>query len=246
MCHKRVRGFSALLGFVLLLLGSSVSGADEVSSFHDAIERVNQPYKSALFYLRTGNAGVAGLELDTARSAWKSAVENYGKTPPKPLAKDAHWAKTVQDVSEALEAGVKLAAEGQSKPARAALLPIRKHLHQMRQRNGLRVMADCVYDLNAFMDVLFHWRRNPADFNDPGVQTKAKAASHSYINQLKLCRAEAPEELEANPDFRSVMDGAAKSAASLLKPIEAKQPDSFINVLRELKSFDVIIFVRWG
>ncbi|MCP5083030.1 MAG: hypothetical protein GY948_15195 [Alphaproteobacteria bacterium] len=229
-----------------MLFSSLVSNADEVSSFHDAIERVNQPYKSALFYLRTGNAGVAGLELSSAGTAWKSVVEQFGKTPPKPLADDASWPQTIQKVSKAFENGVKLAAEGQSKPARAALLPIREHLHRMRQRNGLRVMADCVYDLNAYMDVLFYWRRNPADFTDAGIQRKAKAASHSYINQLKLCRSEASEELEANPDFKSVMDGAAKSAASLLKPIQAKRSDTFINVLRELKSFDVIIFVRWG
>lgn len=246
MCHKRVRNFSAFFGFVLVLFSSIACSADDVSSFHAAIERVNQPYKSALFYLRTGNAGVAGLELATAQAAWKSAVEKYGKTPPKPLADDASWPQTVRDVSNAFEGGAKLAAEGESKQARTVLLPVREHLHQMRKRNGLRVMADCVYDLNAAMAVLFHWRRNPADFTDPAVQRKAKAASHHYINQLKLCRSEASDELEANSDFRSVMDGAARSAASLLKPIEAKRPDAFINVLRELKSFDVIIFVRWG
>ncbi len=246
MCHKRVRSFSAFLGFVMLLWSSIASNADEIASFHAAIERVNQPYKSALFYLRTGNAGVAGLELSSAQSAWKSVVEKYGKTPPKPLTDDANWPKTLQSVSKAFDAGEKLAAEGQTKEARTALLPIREHLHQMRQRNGLRVMADCVYDLNAFMDVLYHWRRNPADFNDPAVQKKATTASNQYIDQLKLCRSEASAELEANPDFKSVMDGAAKSAASLLKPIDAKQPNAFINVLRELKSFDVIIFVRWG
>ncbi len=246
MCHKRVRSFSAFLGFVMVLCSSIVSNADEIVSFHAAIERVNQPYKSALFYLGTGNAGVAGLELSSAQSAWQSVVEKYGKTPPKPLASDATWPKTVQDVSEALQAGVMLAAEGKSKPARTALQPIRKLLHEMRKRNGLRVMADCVIDLNGYMDVLFYWRRNPADFNDTAVREKATAASNNYIDQLKLCRSEAPEELEANPDFKSVMDGAAKSAASLLKPIEAMRSDTIINVLRELKSFDVIIFVRWG
>ncbi|NNF78024.1 MAG: hypothetical protein HKN05_08350 [Rhizobiales bacterium] len=241
-----MRNFIAFFGFMLVLFSSTVSNADEISSFHDAIEKVNQPYKSALFYLRTDNAGVAGLELSLAEAAWKGVVQQYGKKPPKPLADDASWPQTVQEVSKAIDSGVKLAAKGESKPARTALLPVREHLYQMRKRNGLRVMADCVYDLNAAMDVLFYWRRNLADFTDPSVQRKAKAASHHYINQLKLCRSEAPEKLEADPDFKSVMDGAAKSAASLLKPIEEKRPDSFINVLRELKSFDVIIFVRWG
>ena len=229
-----------------MLSSSTLARAGDLAAFHDAIDRVNQPYKSALFYLRTGNAGVAGLELFSAGAAWKTVVDQYAKSPPEALAGDAEWVKTVEDVSAAFQTGVKLAEDGQSKAAREALLPIRAHLHQMRQRNGLRVMADCVFDLNGYMDVLFHWRRNRADFSDPAVQDKAKAASHKYINQLKLCRSEAPGRMQEDTDFQSVMDGAARSADSLLRPIEQKNPDAFINVLRELKSFDVIIFVRWG
>ena len=246
MCHKHVRIFSAFFSIVLMLSFSALARAGEMAAFHDAIDKVNQPYKSALFYLRTGNAGVAGLELFSAGTAWQKVVDQYAKSPPKALAADADWIKTVEDVSAAFQTGRKLAEDGQSKAAREALLPIRTHLHQMRQRNGLRVMADCVFDLNGYMDVLFHWRRNRADFNDPTVQEKAKAASHKYIEQLKLCRSEAPAKTQEDADFQSVMDGAAKSANSLLQPIEQKSPDAFINVLRELKSFDVIIFVRWG
>lgn len=246
MCHKHVRSFSVFLVIVLMLgLGTSARAGD-VAPFHDAIDKVNQPYKSALFYLKTGNAGVAGLELFSAGSAWKSVVDSYAKSPPDALSGDADWMNTVEAVSAALQTGTKLAEEGQSEAARKALLPIRELLHRMRQRNGLRVMADCVFDLNAYMDVLFHWRRNRADFSDPAVQDKAKAASLKYIEQLKLCRSEAPEKMQENADFQSVMDGAARSANSLLRPIEQKNPDAFINVLRELKSFDVIIFVRWG
>ncbi|MEM1198204.1 MAG: hypothetical protein AAGI06_02740 [Pseudomonadota bacterium] len=230
----------------MMMVPSVATHADEVATFNAAIEKVNQPYKSALFYLRTGNAGVAGLELATASGAWNTVVERYAKTPPAPLTQDAAWPETIQDISNAFETGQKLAESGKSKPARGALLPIRGLLHQMRKRNGLRVLADCVFDLNGYMDVLYHWRHNPADFTVAEVRTKATEVSNKYIEQLKLCRSEAPESVKQNADFQSVMDGAAKSAGTLLRPIERQEPDAFINVLRELKSFDVIIFVRWG
>ncbi len=246
MCHKRVRKFSLIWSLLLVMLHSVTAHADDVAAFNEAIEKVNQPYKSALFYLRTGNAGVAGLELATALAAWGAVVERYAKTPPAPLKQDAAWPETVQDISNAFETGQKLAESGESKPAREALLPIRGLLHKMRKRNGLRVLADCVFDLNGHMDVLYHWRHNRADFSDGEVRAKATEASKKYIDQLKLCRSEAPEAVKENADFQSVMDGAARSADTLLRPIERQEPDAFINVLRELKSFDVIIFVRWG
>ncbi len=246
MCHKRVRKFSLICSLFVLLFHSAAGHADDVSAFNAAIEKVNQPYKSALFYLRTGNAGVAGLELTTATTAWNAVVERYAKTPPAPLTEDAAWPDTVQDITVAFETGQTLAEKGDAKPARKALLPIRGLLHRMRKRNGLRVLADCVFDLNGHMDVLYHWRHNRADFSDPDVRAKATKASNAYIDQLKLCRSEAPDAIKQNADFQSVMDGAAKSAGTLLRPIERQEPDAFINVLRELKSFDVIIFVRWG
>ncbi len=246
MCHKHVKNLIALLGLILVIGSSTIVRAADISAFHAAIQKVHQPYKSALFYLRTGNAGVAGLELSTANAAWRAVIDQYANTPPDPITGDSGWAKTVEQVSAALDSGLKLAGEGNSKAARSALLPIREHLYSFRKRNGLRVMADCVYDLNAFMDTLYVWRRTPANLADASVQAEAKAASLNYINQLKLCRSEAPEALQKDADFKSVMDGAAKSADSLLKPIAEKKPDALINVLRELKSFDVIIFVRWG
>lgn len=246
MCHKRVRSIRAFLGLILIFGLTNLAHGADISAFHAAVEKVHQPYKSALFYLRTGNAGIAGLELSSANAAWSNVTDQFAKSPPAPLDSDAGWSKTIEQVSSALEAGTKLAEAGDSKAARTALLPIREHLYKLRKRNGLRVLADCVYDLNGFMDVLYVWRRKPANLADPAVQAKAKSASVDYINQLNLCRSEAPKKLQEDPDFQSVMDGAAKSASSLLKPIAEKEPDTLINVLRELKSFDVIIFVRWG
>ncbi|MEM8690123.1 MAG: hypothetical protein AAGF81_22560 [Pseudomonadota bacterium] len=242
----RVRAFGLICSLLLLLIHSAAGRADDVAAFHAAIEKVNQPYKSALFYLRTGNAGVAGLELATATAAWDVVVERYAKTPPAPLTQDPVWPDTLHDITAAFETGQKLAESGESKSARKALLPIRNLLHQMRKRNGLRVLADCVFDLNGHMDVLYHWRHNRADFSDAQVRAKAAEASSNYIDQLKLCRSEAPQAVKTDADFQSVMDGAARSAGTLLRPIERQDPDAFINVLRELKSFDVIIFVRWG
>ena len=98
MCHKHVRSFSVFLAVLLALGFSTQTRAGDLDAFHAAIDRVNQPYKSALFYLRTGNAGVAGLELFSAGAAWKSVVDRYAKSPPDALSGDADWMNTVKAV----------------------------------------------------------------------------------------------------------------------------------------------------
>ncbi len=231
----------------LFALGSQDKAyAGQLSEFNSQIERVNQPYKSALFYLRTGNAGVASLELGGAVQRWGEVVERYGSTPPDPFGDDPNWPATIAAISKAFDESTKHASAGNSEAARLALLQVREHLHALRRRNGIRVLADCIYDLNAQMDVLYHYRHNPPDLTKLPVRNVTKSASAIYAHLLEGCRVQAPEELQGNDDFRSIFGGAAASAGRLFGPIDAQDQTGFVNVLRELKSFDVIIFLRWG
>ncbi len=237
---------SFVLALVLLLTGAGIANAGQLADFNARVERVNQPYKSVLFYLRTGNVGVASLELAQAAQSWEALVEHYGDAPPDPFGDDPGWVKTAEDISAAFENGSKHTTEGNSKAALAALSPVREHLHRLRRRNGVRLLADCIYDLNAQMEVLFHYRHNPPDLTKLSVQNATKTASAVYGHILATCRAMASEDLQQDEDFKSIFDGTTASAARLFGPIDAQDQTGLINALRELKSFDVIIFLRWG
>ncbi len=231
---------------MFVLAGVTNATAGQLAEFNARIEQVNQPYKSALFYLRTGNAGVASLELAQAAQNWKALAEHYGDTPPDPFGDDPAWTETAGAIAAAFEKGAGLATEGDSKAAQAALSPVRDHLHKLRRRNGVRVLADCIYDLNAQMEVLYHYRHNPPDLKKLPERNAAKTASAIYAHILEGCRAMASKELRKDENFNSIFGSATASAAKLFDPIDAQDQTGFVNLLRELKSFDVIIFLRWG
>ena len=235
-----------VLALVFVLTGGGNATAGQLAEFNARIEQVNQPYKSALFYLQTGNAGIASLELAGAAQNWQALTGHYGDTPPDPFGDDPGWAATIEAISAALETGAKLASEADSEAARAALLPVRDHLHQLRRRNGVRLLADCIYDLNAQMEVLYHYRHNPPDLAALPERNAAKTASAVYSHILEGCRAMASKELREDENFKSIFGSATASAAGLFDPIDAQDQTGFVNLLRELKSFDVIIFLRWG
>ena len=236
----------AVLALLFALIGAQAGYAGPLAEFNAKVAKVNQPYKSALSYLRTGNPGVASLELKGAMRNWQAIVTQYGDTPPDPYADDAGWITTLTDISAALEKGTKLVSQGDSKAGRFALLPVRDHLHMLRQRNGIYLLEDCIHELNAQMEVLYHYRHSPPDLTELAVRNTVKTASTVYAHILDNCRARASRPLLEDVNFKSIMDGAAASAANLFRPIDDQNQTGMINVLRELKSFDVIIFLRWG
>ncbi len=234
----------ALVTFLFSIAGNVK--ADKLHEFNAQVELANQPYKSSLFYLRTGNAGVASLELMSAIENWEKVVTQFKSEPPEEFKTDAAWGQTLEEISSSFRQASMLISEGKAKEARQTLLPIRDTLHELRKRNGVSVLADCIYEMNDHMSVLFEYRHNAPNFNDPMVRNSVEKESQNYIDALKRCHEQASPTLHKNEDFKSIFSSTIKSAGTLIKPIHEKNAAAFINVLRELKSFDVIIALRWG
>ncbi|MGI9400758.1 MAG: hypothetical protein ACR2O0_05850 [Rhizobiaceae bacterium] len=240
-----MRSILLTLAALLFLCGSQLR-ADGLLEFNEQVELANRPYISSLFYLRTGNAGLASLELSRAIANWEKVVTGYKTNPPEQFQNDAAWGDTIDQVLSVLNEGANLTTDGDAKAARKILLPIRKTLHELRKRNGATVLADCIFDLNDHMSVLYHYRHNAPDFSDPTVRNTVKTVSENYRNTLNRCREQADPALQNDADFRSIFDSTTRSANNLFKLIEDKNTPAFINVLREIMSFDVMIALRWG
>ena len=60
------------------------------------------------------------------------------------------------------------------------------------------------------------------------------------------CRALAPESYVKDADFKRLYDGADASISSMPRAIERKDALGVVNILRELRSFDRIIFFKLG
>lgn len=231
---------------LFLLIRPMPAAATGLADFNAAVAHASEGYRSGLFYLHTGNPGLAAIELDGAAGAWHDLEAKFAGDPPSAFAHDPKFASTLHAVGAALDRGTKQADAGDAKAAQATLKPIRDELFELRRRNGVDVYADCVTELNRQMDRLFVYRHAPPDLADPAAVGKLKAAGAAYAAILQRCRRMAPARYTKADEFQRLYDGTAHSVSTLGPAADAGNPRTVINVLRELRSFDTMIFLRWG
>ncbi len=236
---------SGLIGLSLCFLPTTLSAGD-LGDFQRQVADAYAPYRSAMFYLRTGNPGVAALELDTAQERWRGLMQRFGATPPDAFSEDPAYTESLAAIGRAFETGGAALAETDSEAAGKALDPIRGELAALRARNGLRSYSDCIDEMNAAMDRLWTFRHEPPDFDDPAELNRAREASAVTHYLYRRCREEAPAELQATPEFQRLFEGSLISLPLLFEALDQKNEGLLINLLRELRSFDRMIWLQFG
>lgn len=243
---RRFLPFLFVIGWGIFLIGVAPARAAEPADFEAAVDGAYRSYRTALFYAHTGNTDLAAIELRQAQDTWSDIQGKYLATPPAAYAKDPHWGDDLEAVAQKLADTVALLDAGKGKEAEAAGRSIADTLSNLRKRNGRAGYSDCVLDLTRQMDVLFRWRHQPPVLTDQAQANKIMAQALGYRAQLLRCRALAPKEYAGTPDFARIYDGANKSVSSLPPAIERKDPHAVVNILRELISFDRILFFKLG
>lgn len=238
------RLFAAALLIMLAMLPPA--RAAEVEAFNAAVAEAAQGYRAGLFYLRTGNAGLAAIELGAAASAWEGVESTFTADPPAAFAGDGQFAATLQAIGDALDDGLAKANAGDAEAAQKTVSRVRDMLFELRRRNSVDVYADCVTELNRQMDVLYVYRRTPPDLADAAQVAALKSDGEKYAATLARCREMAPAPYKAEDEFQRLYDGTAHSVSTLAPAAETGDARTVINVLRELHSFDRMIFLRWG
>lgn len=235
-----------LLAALCIATALSSAGASQLKVFHSDVATAFTHYRGALFYLRTGNDATAALELDLFGQKWNELAEKWRNAPPDAFADDPEWQQSIASVTASLKAGLKVLDTSTPKAAREALLPVRQILYQLRRRNGIFVFSDCVEEMHGKMSEIWQYRRNPPDFADLAQvnSLKAKIAVYGYL--LGKCHAIAPPAYTKNVEFNGLFDGARNSLGTLLDATDMGQRQRFINILRELRPFDRLIFLRFG
>ncbi|MCW5772837.1 MAG: hypothetical protein KIT16_14430 [Rhodospirillaceae bacterium] len=214
-------------------------------AFYDAVAGAYAPYREAVHYLETGNAGLAALALDRADAEWRKVRARFADDPPKPYAGDLKWKATLAAIGDALEAGLKAADAGDDKVALATLAAVRRDLAELRLRSGQRVYSDCIDAMNAAMDRLWAFRAHPPDRTQPGSLPAFKAAVASTQRWYRRCRDEAPPALAASDEFKRLFAGAL-AGLDRLDAAASGPADRIVSILRELRSYDKLIWLRFG
>ncbi len=236
----------ALLFAFVMALPAAPLAADSLSDFNAKVSAAYGGYRAAMTYLRTGNPGLASLELGAAVDAWQAVEATYTSDPPAAFTKDGSFAETLSNVGTALNRGLDNAASGDIRAAQKAISPIRDMLYTLRQRNGVRVYADCITDMNTVMDRLYVFRRPAPELGNADIRDAIAADAHAYQKLISTCRAMAPNAIQNDVEFVRLFDGAADSVGSLMPALENRDSVAVVNVLRELRSFDRILFFRFG
>tara|TARA_R110002072_G_scaffold70982_2_gene170722 strand:- start:950 stop:1741 length:792 start_codon:yes stop_codon:yes gene_type:complete len=232
--------------FCLLLAAPRPAPAADAGDFDSLVDAAQDGYRAALFYARTGNPALAGIELRQAQAVWDEILAKYGTTPPKAYAKDGNFAADLKAITGRIARGADLLDAEKGKDARQELEPVRDLIYGLRDRAGRKGYPECVTDLNRHMAMLFKWRHARPDFAIPGTAENVMQAAVKYRDILRACRAMAPAEKQKAADFNRIYDGADASISSMPAAVDRKDPLGVVNILRELMSFDRILYFKLG
>ena len=175
------------------------------------------------------------LEIEGLREAWAKV-----STLPRPVAfpDEERYTATMLDIAARLIGATLVLNLGRTDVARETLDAIRKSLSDLRRRNGVTVLADCILDANVSMDALFAHDKNP-DWDS------VAAGTESYHATLHRCEGMAGR-IRDQAEFRRVIDGAFASLAQVPKAVETRDRDLLHRLLIELRSFDHLLAFRYG
>ncbi len=220
--------------------------AGELGDFHRQVAEAYAPYRSAMFYLHAGNVDVAYFELQTAAARWRDVVERFAPSVPDAFAEDDRFVDSLNRVQATLEAGAAALDRDDLDGAVASLASIRTDLSTLRQRNGVRIFSDCVDEMNAAMDRLWAFRDQDLDRDqvDQVNAIKREAAIAEFL--YRRCYRDAPERLKESDEFKRLFDGSLASLPLIFEALDRGNGELFVNLLRELRSFDQMIWLQFG
>lgn len=236
-----------LWALILLMPAAEASAApSRLAAFNRAVAEAYEPYRGAVSYLRTGNLDLAALEIEAASERWKAVMDAFAATPPDAFAEDGEWAATLGDVASRLDAALEAVDKGDKDAALTAAGPVRAILGGLRRRNHVVVFSDRVDEITAAMDRLWAFRKSPPDFDAPEDLRKVREETAVLGYLVERCAEEAPAELLAREDFRRLLEGTEEAVERMWRAIEGKDERLLINTLRELRSYDRMLFLRFG
>lgn len=237
---------AAALALIFLTALAPSARADEQPGFLAVQADAYAHYREAAFYARTGNTTVAALALDEFIVKWSALVAKFADKPPAEYAADARWNDTLREVLARAETGLDALDEDDPDAAKDAIGPIRAILGDLRRRNGVVTYSGHVDALGAAMDVLARYRKEVKDLGDAATVAMVREQAAIVAALFEKCRSEAAPEVAVDPEFKRLVDGADESMGKLRKSLETGDILLFRIGIGELRSYERIMFLRFG
>jgi hypothetical protein len=241
-----LKSLTATLALIFLTVLAPSGRAGDEPGFVVVQADAYAHYREAAFYARTGNAAVAGLALDEFIVKWTALVEAYADSPPADYAGDADWKNTLHDVLTRAETGLDALDADDPDAAKDAIGPIRGILGDLRRRNNVITYSDHVNALSAAMNLLSRYRKEVKDLGDAKAVAMVREQAAIVEALFEKCRDQAAREVATDPEFKRLVDGAAESMGKLLKSLETGDILLYRIGIGELRSYERIMFLRFG
>jgi hypothetical protein len=239
-------GFAAaMVALLTALLAPTALFADD-PDFQSAYDGAYEHYREASFHGRTGNTPVAALALDEFIVKWSALEARFADSPPAEYAGDANWKTTLGKILARAETGLNALDADDPEAAREAINPIRGILGDLRRRNNVVTFSDHVDALSAAMDVLARYRREVKDLGDAEMVAMAREQAAIVAALFEECRSEAASDVVDDPEFKRLVDGAAESMEKLRESLETGDILLYRIGIGELRSYERIMFLRFG
>lgn len=229
-----------------MMAASDVARADDLSTFHAAIEEFSAHNRVAIGYLRTDNAELAALEIERMREAWGDVVARFGKTPPAAFKDNPLWVTTFVDVPTRLVGVSLMMTMGRPPLAANGLVAIREELSALRRASGIEVLADAVLDANSAMAALAPFTDKAPDWSVPADVAALTAAADAYATAVRRCDRLASADIATRGEFRRLIDGIAASLALMPQAVAARDGDLLHRLMIELRAYDNLLAFRYG
>ena len=234
------------LSLVFTLLWPPAGRADEAADFLAASAEAYGPYRSAVSYLHTGNAGLAGLALDEMAVRWQALCDRFRARPPAEFAADPAWRDSLDEITRHIEQARARLEAGDREGAAGALAPIRAGLGGLRRRNGIVTFSDRVDALSAAMEPLWVYRKDPPDLNDAQVVLRLREQAQALKQALETAGRNLPSGTNNDAQLRRLFEGAFAGIARLERAIGERNQKLFAGTIGELRSFERLIWLNFG
>ncbi len=238
-------GWKAILGlwtFLAVATGGLAASAAPDATL-DAISEAYVPYRIAVSYLRAGETELGEISLQQFVDRWERLAATLTAEPPAPFDADPKFAASFEEILKAAKNAQVQLAGGNAGKALAELEPVRALLAEVRRRNGIRTLSDCIDDISNQMDLLQNLRDRSFDINDPGKASKASAAIAALAPILDRCARQPPPK--NREQFDRLIQQASSSVETARDALTVRDADRFIRVVRELRSIDHILFQQF-
>jgi hypothetical protein len=198
--------------------------------------------RAAASYARTGNVGLAQIELDDARQTWA----RLGRLSDRATApySDKKLTELIAGGNDRLGKADAALTAGDGARAAADIVALRRSLHALRRDAGVVELNDCVFELAAVMEEL---RSVAARFSSSKAEAgEVVQAGTALRERLQRCNGLAGADVASHAEFRRLIDGATASAQEIGRAAREGDAGLVHRYEIELQSFVNLLDFRFG